>query len=293
MRPIVRRSLLPLAVTLLVAACQDRPSPLEPGGISGLLSDGAHGGNPDFFFLPPLAGDPSSSPNFDPGAFNGRLRPVMAVYKGTDECSLRNTKKQVYAPVVVPVVLTEEMYQVNWNTNNLQAGKVYRLCIFGSAAGKWLGFEDLTPVTGGLKNVQTGEIIKFKQGRTVPVKFRIERGALSYDPANPDAIGTEFTVDKTGGSITLTNEAGDTFLAAVSVPANAVAQGDVVTIVLATEAPKYVGKCLPDAPNQSNWCYEIHTEPALYQFGSLVRVEICVDPDPVAPALRDQLRVHK
>ena len=293
MRPIVRYSLLPLAVTLLVGACQDQPSPLEPGGISALLSDGAHGGNPDFFFLPPLAGDPSSSPYFESGKFNGRLRPVMAVFKGTDQCSVSNRKRMVYGPTVVAVSLTQEMYQIGWNTDNLRAGTTYRLCIFGSAAGKWLGFVDLTPVSGGLKNVQTGQVIKFQQGRVVPVKFRIERGALSYDPAQPDVVGTEFTVDKTGGSITLTDDAGDTFLAAVSVPANAVAQGDVVTIVLATEAPKYVGKCLPDAPNQSNWCYEIHSEPALYQFGSLVRVEICVDPEPVVPALRDQLRVHK
>ena len=292
MRHITRLVPLSLALTL-VAACQDSTSPFEPGGISALLSDGAHGGNPDFFFLPPLAGDPSSSPYFEPGKFNGRLRPVMAVFKGSDQCRLSNTKKKVYGPTVVPVSLTEEMYQIGWNTDNLRAGTIYRLCIFGSAAGKWLGFVDLTPVSGGLKNVQTGEIIKFQQGRTVPVKFRIERGALSYDPTNPDAVGTEFTVDKTGGSVTLASETGDTLLAAVSVPTNAVAQGDVVTIVVTTEEPKFAGKCLPDAPNQSNWCYEIHSEPALYQFGSLVRVEICVDPEPVAPALRDVLRVHK
>jgi alpha-tubulin suppressor-like RCC1 family protein len=293
MRPMVRLSLLALAVTLLAAACQDRPSPVGPGGISALVSDGAHGGgNPDFFFLPPLVGDPSSSPNFDAGAFNGRLQPVMAVFKGTDQCSLSNVSKRVYGPFVVPVDLTLEMYQINWSTDKLKAGTLYRLCIFGSAAGKGLGFIDVTPVSGGLKNVQTGDVIKFQQGRVVPVKFRIENGALSYDPANPDQVGTEFTVGKTGGTVILTDPTGAQLLAAVSVPANAVQQGT-VTVVVATEAPKFDGKCLPTIPNQSNGCYQIRTEPELFPFAQLVRVEICVDPSPVAPSLRDSLRVHK
>jgi alpha-tubulin suppressor-like RCC1 family protein len=292
MRPIVRYS-LPCAVMLLVAACQDRPSPVEPGGISALVSDGAHGGgNPDFFFLPPLVGDPSSSPFFDAGKFNGRLLPVMAVFKGTDQCSLSNTSKKVFGPAVVPVVLTLEQYKLEWNTSALRVGTQYRLCIFGSAAGKSLGFLDLMAVSNGLKNIQTGDVVRFQQGRVIPVKFRIERGALSYNPDHPSEVGTEFTVDKTGGSATLVDETGTKFLAAVSVPANAVPQGT-VTVVVATEAPKFDGKCLPTISNQSNGCYQIRTEPELFPFAQLVRVEICVDPSPVDLSLRDSLRLFK
>ncbi len=293
MRPIVRLSLLPLAVSLLVAACQDRPSPTEPGGISALVSDGAHGGgNPDFFFLPPLVGDPTSNPNFTAGQFNGRLRPVMAVFKGSDQCSLSNVNRKVFGPVIVPVSSTEEMYQVDWNTSVLKAGTQYRLCIFGSAAGKSLGFVDLAPVSNVMKNIQIGDVVKFQVGRVLPVKFRIEFGALSYDPSQPAAVGTEFTVDKAGGSVTLRDATGTKFLAAVSVPANAVQQGT-VTVVVATEAPKFDGKCLPTITTQSNGCYQIRTEPELFPFAQLVRVEICVDPSPVAPSLRDSLRVFK
>src|SRR5215475_11815268 len=73
MRWIVRLAPLTLAIVLFPAACRDR-SPVAPIEISALLSDGAHGGgNPDFFFLPPLVGDPTSSRNFTPGQFNGRL----------------------------------------------------------------------------------------------------------------------------------------------------------------------------------------------------------------------------
>src|SRR5512146_750892 len=104
MRPIVRLSLLPFTVALLVAACQDRSLPVEPGGISAVVSDGAHGGgNPDFFFLPPLVGDPTSNSNFTAGQFNRRLRPVMAVFKGSDQCSLSNVRRKVFGPGIVPV----------------------------------------------------------------------------------------------------------------------------------------------------------------------------------------------
>ncbi len=293
MRPIVRLSLLPLAVTLLVAACQDRQSPTEPGGISALVSDGAHGGgNPDFFFLPPLVGDPTSNPNFTAGQFNRRLRPVMAVFKGSDQCSLSNLKRKVFGPVIVPVSSTEEMYKLDWNTSVLKAGTQYRLCVFGSAAGKSLGFVDLAPVSNVMKNIQIGDVIKFQVGRVLPVKLRIEFGALSYDPSQPAAVGTEFTVDKAGGSVTLRDATGNKFLAAVSVPANAVQQGT-VTVVVATESPKFDDKCLPTIPIQSNGCYQIRTEPELFPFAQLVRVEICVDPSSVDPSLRDSLRVFK
>ena len=292
MRPIARLALLALAILPLVTACQDR-SPVAPGAINALLSDGAHGGgNPDFFFLPPLVGDPTSNPNFTAGQFNRRLRPVMAVFKGSDQCSLSNVTRKVFGPVIVPVSSTEEMYQLDWNTSMLKAGTQYRLCIFGSAAGKSLGFVDLAPVSNVMKNIQIGDVVKFQVGRVLPVKFRIEFGALSYDPSQPAAVGTEFTVDKTGGSVTLVDATGTKFLAAVTVPANAVEQGS-VTVVVATEAPKFDGKCLPTISNQSNGCYQIRTEPELFPFAQLVRVEICVDPSPVALSLRDSLRVFK
>lgn len=292
MRPVARLVPLTLAILPFVTACQDR-SPLAPSEISALLSDGAHGGgNPDFFFLPPLVGDPTSDPNFTAGQFNRRLRPVMAVFKGSDQCNLSNVKRKVFGPVIVPASSTEEMYKLDWNTSVLKAGTQYRLCVFGSSAGKSLGFLDLAPVSNAMKNIQIGDVIKFQVGRVLPVKFRIEFGALSYDPSQPAAVGTEFTVDKSGGSVTLVDATGTKFLAAVTVPANAVPQGT-VTVVVATEAPKFDSKCLPTIPNQSNGCYQIRTEPELFPFAQLVRVEICVDPSPVTPSLRDSLRVFK
>jgi TolB protein len=286
---------LALAAGLVLAACHD-DRPLAPGdGPSAAISDGTHSdGNPDFFFLPPIVGDPSSDPNFEPGMFNGRLHPVLAIYANPgDGC----TGDLTYGPVGVPVVPDEEMYKLEWDTDaaNLSANTTYRLCVFSSAdGGTMLGFVDLLPVTGGMKNVRTEDTFAFQDGRVVPVKFRIEQGALSYDPSEPDALGTEFTVDDEGGVAVLADET--QALAAVAVPAGAVPEGTEVTIVIAQEEPQYTetgtAECLPGGLLQSDWCYQIRTEPELYQFQEPVRVEICVDVS-LIEEYADDLLVHK
>ncbi len=302
---LIRHSLLGLC-TLGILSCSSDQIPSAPtaatsvpGGPNNIISDGSHSaGNPNFFFLPPLVGNPTSSPNYDADKFNGRLHPVMVVYSLPDGEACTGTPQD--GPKAVAVVLEEEMYKVNWDTRaaNLDANTTYRLCVMSSAdGGTLLGFVDLLPISGGVKNARTGEVFAFNDGRTVPVKFRIEDGALSYDPANPALLGTEFTVDNTGGSITLADDAGATLLAAVSVPAGAVPAGEEVTIVLTQEDPQYTGSerpmCLPGGLTQSDECYQIRTEPALYQFGMPVHVEICVDASPVPEALQSELLVHK
>jgi hypothetical protein len=71
------RKILPILLTAsLVVACQDQQPTTAPDGapIRFAISDGASGGNPDFFFYPPLADSPTGDPNFDAGEFN-RTRP--------------------------------------------------------------------------------------------------------------------------------------------------------------------------------------------------------------------------
>jgi len=46
---------------------------------SKMISDGAHGGNPDFFFLPPMVPNPVNNPNFEQGKFNATLGPSLTV----------------------------------------------------------------------------------------------------------------------------------------------------------------------------------------------------------------------
>jgi hypothetical protein len=76
------RRLLALSVLALAFGCRDQQlptSPAAPGSGSASVSDGAHGGNPDFFFLPPLFKVDKHDPNFEVGEFNNTLQPNLTV----------------------------------------------------------------------------------------------------------------------------------------------------------------------------------------------------------------------
>jgi len=77
----MRRARLPLAVATLalLIACQSDDLTKSIHGPMYAVSDGAHDGNPDFFFLTPLFKNPSNDPNFEPGAFNAQLRPAVEI----------------------------------------------------------------------------------------------------------------------------------------------------------------------------------------------------------------------
>ncbi|HMJ19476.1 MAG TPA: hypothetical protein VK478_13890, partial [Gemmatimonadaceae bacterium] len=77
------RGLLALAVLSLVLACegnQQLMGPNAPATGSQVISDGTRaGGNPDFFFLPPLVQNPVNNSNFERGKFNNALQPSLSV----------------------------------------------------------------------------------------------------------------------------------------------------------------------------------------------------------------------
>jgi hypothetical protein len=80
------RRLLVLSILAIVFGCQGHELPTAPGtvknvplGSSAVLSDGANGGNPDFFFLPPLVPAPYTNPAFEVGRSNNVLRPNLVV----------------------------------------------------------------------------------------------------------------------------------------------------------------------------------------------------------------------
>jgi hypothetical protein len=289
----MNRVLMVFLLSALVVGCQDRRTVTSPpGGLVALISDGAHaGGNPDFFFRPPLVGNPASNPNFDPGEFDPGLRPVVRVFREADGCAF--TGMAVYGPVVAPVDIGEEQYHINWNTraSNLVPGTIYRICVFSSSAGTLLGFLDVAPIAGGMRNARTGETYAFQDDRTLPIKFRIETGALCA----PDALECAAV----GGVVA----AGDTIVlpskhAAVVIPSGAVAVGDSVTITIAKQAPPYSGsgetpQCLPGDLVQAQGCYHFSTEPANYQFLTPVRLEACVNVDSLTPGQADALQLFK
>ena len=293
-----RRFLILVSLLCFITACSDRPTPTSPrNNFLAAISDGAHNaGNTDFFFLPPLVANPVNDPNFDAGKFDAKLRPVVSVFLlpggGDDGCTF--TAASVYGPSVAPV--EGEQYHIDWNTraSNLVAGKDYRICVFASNAGTLLGFLDVEPIAGGMKNARTGETYAFQDDRTLPIKFRIERGALCANHGNGATCTVFPAVTSTGGDYKLLSGADSVPVAAVAIPPGAIPPTDTVSIVIEKQAPPYLmegeAQCLPTDLSQSKGCYRFSTDPPGYQFATDVRIEICVDAEGLDP---DALRLFK
>lgn len=190
----------PLAVALVVIAvatlalttCDGEPLPTEVAGAAPqmAISDAAHsGGNPGFFFLPPLVPDPSRHPAFDSLGFDASHTPEVRI------CVVENDRCPPSQTAPFPIVFTMstgpgsetvslgetgEHYIVNWHTSelDLDAATTYRIQVLSGSAE--LGYADVDVVNSGkeLKNVQTGEYVPLLDGRTLPIKFRIEHDAV-------------------------------------------------------------------------------------------------------------------
>jgi hypothetical protein len=179
-------------LALIGSACTmpDAPSGQRPTP-EFTIQDGRHsGGNPRFFFLPPLVSNPHASGVFDPsltptvricevqlGACTGA--PIAAFDKNS------GTNGQVI--VVDPVA---ENYSVNWSTRgaNLDPSKTYRIMV--EAGGLVLGFADVDVVSGSkeLKNIDDNEFIGLIDGHILVIKFRAETGIfpLMISPVSGD-----------------------------------------------------------------------------------------------------------
>ena len=198
------RRLLALSVLAIALACQDRNSPTEPRGLSaptgpaGAISDGAHGGNPDFFFLPPMVSNPVTNSNYEAARFNATLGPLLTI----EICRLQSAPVDAngnplttYCATGVPLVkkfatgtvqlqgtATDGHYQAQWNTreSNLDVTQYYRIKILIEGSTTPLGFADIDPLENKsqLKNARTGEVISLIDDSTLPIKFRVEKSAL-------------------------------------------------------------------------------------------------------------------
>src|SRR2546426_4429108 len=128
-RPMNRSRLVMCAAAMLAAACQDRQSP--PAAPSFLIQDAAHnGGNPHFYWLPPMTRQPSFT-----GRFDGTLAPVVEISElgGVTGCATHvvATFTTTTGPgsEMVRVDLVNQLYIVNWHTKafNLNSACTYRI----------------------------------------------------------------------------------------------------------------------------------------------------------------------
>src|SRR6266566_2795182 len=190
-------------VLLIVEACASGERPTAPrSGPDFAISDGVHeGGTPGFYFLPPVVAQPTFSGSFD--ADITTLNPQIAI------CDITNGPDSncggaggtsaviVFTTTSTPAItvdLTTPQYQVNWNTRGagFVAGHTYRVHVTAGASGarRELGFADvlLSTTPGQAKDVTTGDVIVAKDGRTLPINFRIEAGiagSVSVSAATP------------------------------------------------------------------------------------------------------------
>ena len=279
---------------VLSVACRDQ-QPLQTRPMTGpafLISDGAHtSGNPDFFFLPPLVSSPVGTANYGAGKFNPRLSPVVEV------CRLQADPRVVpttdcmagVALVLPPTPMTlngsEQQYAFNWDTKSavLATDGFYRVMVVGALHSTPLGFLDLDPVSGGMKNLKTGDVVAFPDGRTLPIRVRIEENA--FGSTNDDHV------EQTVGNVATTFTT-NTGFAGASFPDNwlpqaAVDAGITQVVVVIERIPVAAGTNDPTCfqsgrfgSREYDGCYRFRTDPDLHQFGAFtnnVTVGVCIE----------------
>jgi hypothetical protein len=190
MRPITL--LLAAAFAAATFACRDTPTaptagPDPPNQAAYAVSDGAHGGaNLHFFFLPPVVPEPTFAGTFDP-----TLAPDVEI------CVRHPAGRCMSGPPIATFSTTrgtgservrvdagDELYIVNWHTSRyaVEPGVVYRIGVKVGTTS--LGYLDVS--VGHDTKVERRALdadVFTRNGGTLPIKFRIEQGALS--PARP------------------------------------------------------------------------------------------------------------
>ncbi|HLZ45722.1 MAG TPA: hypothetical protein VKQ05_08595 [Gemmatimonadales bacterium] len=276
---------LAVGIIVLFAACRENTpvQPQQPGSIQALIVDGAHSGNPHFFFLPPLVPDPSSF--FTAGQFNAHLAPTVEVCQldgdpslGTANC----TGTLVFGPAIMALDLTDQQYQLNWDTqaSALDPTAFYRIVVRGAAQGTSLGSLDVDPVLGGMKNLKTGDVVVFQDGRTLPIKVRIENGAFGSTNSN-DFVEQVVPGTIASGFLDVTTNTG---FAGARFPSGWLPAGidQVVVIIERIPVDESTGAtCLSSGLLEKEGCYRFRTDPDLHtlelSFAKNVTVGVCFE----------------
>jgi len=309
--------LFALAALTLAMACESARRPTEisaPTDPSKAITDGAHGGNPDFFWLPPLVPNPVNDQNFDQGKFNSTLQPSLTVeiceLQGAPvdaqglptiatDCIAGDPVKKFPAGTIRLQNPPDGFYQVLWNTreSGLDVTKFYRIKALVAGSDIPFGVADVDPVSNmrELRNARTGEVIPLNDGSTLPINFRIEKGGgptlcggaslcVSATVTNSDPSGFQVvTVDGGAGAI-----AGASFpngwlpLTGPQSVVVTISQVDVGTTDLTAGTES--APCHPTLPlMQFPGCFHFQTTPVLVpidpetgrQFATPVRVAVC------------------
>ena len=192
----MRRRVLLCFVLALASGCQGdvatKPTMTSapPPPPSRIISDGNHSnGNPNFFFLPPMVPNPSGSPNWDAGGFDGSFTgaraPLVSICRlnaaaAADVPTAICTSDVPVSNAAAAVDVAGQTYQLNWKVPDVSALTFYRVTVV--LLTNQLGVADLevVPNASQLKNLSADAgLVPLADNRALPIKFRIERGALA------------------------------------------------------------------------------------------------------------------
>jgi hypothetical protein len=204
----MKRMALVSLTALFLIGCQDSQLPTAPTTApSRDISDGfLGGGNPDFFFRPPLS-NPKPTPK---GELLKGLDPVVRV-NPVDNCEAGSPE--------VEGVATEKRkhYQFKWKTSKEDAGMTFRVCVVIPIGDDelLLGWVDVA-LEDNPKGKKTPQDVDDnalrKAGSNVEVKFFIREGALFFaatGQACPEGADcTAALLDEDGDFVPLRNPAG-------------------------------------------------------------------------------------
>lgn len=244
---------LTVSALALLMGCEGSRAPTAPTvpvDPSRIISDGAHGGNKDFFFLPPMVPLPLRNPDFELGKFNNTLRPSLRI----EICELNadhlktgglpsdlttcGAVKKTFAPGTVNVVNlplrqngwwtlfglpADGFYYALWDTrqSNLSVSKYYRVKVFIDGNSTPLGVADVDPMSNlsQWKYSLTGEVIQLVDDVMLPITFRVEKGGGSALCGTATVCGSAtITNNSTTGSQIVTVDGGAGAVAGVQFP---------------------------------------------------------------------------
>jgi hypothetical protein len=174
--------------SLALAACSDgtiptapraaAPRPSAPTRPSASISDAVTGGTTGFYFLAPLVAQPQFS-----GTFDGTKQVVvLACSLGGSATVAPATSCTGALSYALPAVdVKNQTYSANLQTDRKKfpAGQYYRLKVVSYLGVEW-GHVDLFLAANGseFRNINQTQFVPLVDGRAIPVKFRIEQGAV-------------------------------------------------------------------------------------------------------------------
>ena len=191
----LKRVVCAALICLPLAACEVSKTVSDPltDGPTLRIADAAHNGDQHFYFLPPLAWQPEYT-----GDFDASQQPQVNICEvdGTDCVDVVTYSTGVESHgAILKADPQGEFYHLNWHTNlfELTVGSVYRIRVLVN--GSAVGYLDVLLVEhkSSLRSAGRDGLIPLVDGRTAPIKFRIEQGVVTnqepeppVEPNNPD-----------------------------------------------------------------------------------------------------------